>query len=776
MVARDAADDARTDAIANAAAAAVSATAASGSASTASGAATTATQKADEAGQKATIATAQVTIATTKAGEASTSATNAATSEASALGYKNAAYSSQQVAATAAGNAADSASAAASSASSAATSKTGADSSAAAAQTSATNASTSAGNASTSATAASTSATNAAGSATAASISQGAAATSATNAAGSASAAAGSASTAATKATDAGTSATAANQAKVDAQAAKGDAQSASSAAQGYAASASGSASAAASSAALSASVAGGSINKNAIFADFADAATLPGNWSSWAGTGARRFGNGDTVSDGTSVEGSPWSFYQDTGGGANTAGIYQNTPGGPGSYVVSASFELRSGTGLAGAGVLLYGLDGSGAMVAQGFLRFDADKDINGSVWNGTLTPGSKVYRFTKLIRLNEPRVVTIRVYAMTGWAQYSAITPKGLSWLRCGYRAASDGEIAAGQAATDAAAALAATATEQSVRASETGALATSVSTTNVRVGNVEARTTITETSIGDLLGTVAARLKLQALAGTGRAELVLWADANGGAGVDIVGDVRFKGLNIQDTGTVMLVQGLTNGAGFGTSNQFVYWYGPSKAINLCDEASALEYRKMNGDAYISGALLVGTLTTRAGTSDLSSLAVAETARFGSNGRTITVTLSYAGSAFSNTQVTSNAAFNSAVADVGATSADGTYYTAGGNDPGGWSVDLYRSVNGGAYVKVTTLSGGGAWSWNGSRPGPPGEPGNIVYFDNQGGSLTYTDPQNIAQDRQYKAVLASRNPKFALTLQNISIVCTEQ
>lgn len=47
--------------------------------------------------------------------------------------------------------------------------------------------------------------------------------------------------------------------------------------------------------------------------------------------------------------------------------------------------------------------------------------------------------------------------------------------------------------------------------------------------------------------------------------------------------------------------------------------------------------------------------------------------------------------------------------------------------------------------------------------------------------GALTYTDPQLIAQNRQYKAVMSSRNPYLTIGgnvtgSQMITVTCVEQ
>src|SRR3546814_19476299 len=77
---------------------------------------------------------------------------------------------------------------------------------------------------------------------------------------------------------------------------------------------------------------------------------------------------------------------------------------------------------------------------------------------------------------------------------------------------------------------------------------------------------------------------------------------------AGVLINGDLLMNtGRIISDTGTHMTVQG----TGFGTSNQFVKWYGPKMALNLCSEANAISYETTNGVANFAGELHGGGST---------------------------------------------------------------------------------------------------------------------------------------------------------------------
>jgi hypothetical protein len=75
------------------------------------------------------------------------------------------------------------------------------------------------------------------------------------------------------------------------------------------------------------------------------------------------------------------------------------------------------------------------------------------------------------------------------------------------------------------------------------------------------------------------------------------------------------------------------LTLGKGFGTSNQFIMWFGPSMAENLMSEFGAIFYLKANGDAYFGGSLSAGTLHNSASSSSTITPVTIETGTFGSN-----------------------------------------------------------------------------------------------------------------------------------------------
>jgi len=247
----------------------------------------------------------------------------------------------------------------------------------------------------------------------------------------------------------------------------------------------------------------------------------------------------------------------------------------------------------------------------------------------------------------------------------------------------------------------------------------------------------------------------------------------------------NITYTGSNITfyfNNGTYMKVQGTA----FGSSNQFIEWYGPSQVnLNSCTEANAVFYLKTNGAAYFGGSLSAGTLTTKAGTSSIDSTATAETSVFGSNGHQITVTLSYSYSAgyFTTFPGTTSglSQYNAAKAlyPTGSTDPNTGDWVASGTDPTGtYQITLYRSINGGAYSAVAVLNLGGAWNVDLSAPIPADvAPGFGSFNDSAGGSLTYSDPQLVAQNRQFKAVLSRGTTKFNTNIvQNISIICVEQ
>lgn len=179
-----------------------------------------------------------------------------------------------------------------------------------------------------------------------------------------------------------------------------------------------------------------------------------------------------------------------------------------------------------------------------------------------------------------------------------------------------------------------------------------------------------------------------------------------------IGLDGDLNVgTGRIIFDTGSYMKVQGL----GFGSTNQFIEWFGPKLAsFSQCTEANAITYVKRDGSAYFGGSLSAGILKNAARTTGIGATEVIEVGPFGSNGGTRTVVLSYDYLYF--WQITN------AVSYSGTPSAQIVLERANGS--GGWTTLSTLNVTG----SVTGEDGFGS-----------SEPGFIRI--EMGGSTTFTD-----------------------------------
>lgn len=316
--------------------------------------------------------------------------------------------------------------------------------------------------------------------------------------------------------------------------------------------------------ASASASAAGTAFNPN--FARWVDGDVLPNAWIGWGMEGNARFSR-QAVS---AVRGSPYAVYaQNDVTGANW-GILQAVWMTPGKWVIEAVISLDQGD-LSGSGVTLSGVTG---------LDFVGEADTNGSIG---FTTG--VRAFSKMI--DWTMTGSVNLHGMGGWGGFGrSISPKYMRWFYLNVRPATDGEIKAGKAVTDVVTALARIGTEETTRANQDTALANRITTTEAqlsgsqgsnlqsRIANEEtaranqdaalanrtttveaqlngtqgsalgSRVATTESAIANLNGRTSAYWQVLAVAGNNRAQMTLHADANGGAGVDIVGDVTITG----------------------------------------------------------------------------------------------------------------------------------------------------------------------------------------------------------------------------------------
>lgn len=319
--------------------------------------------------------------------------------------------------------------------------------------------------------------------------------------------------------------------------------------------------------ASASASATGAALNPN--FAVYADGAAYPANWYGWGMENGGRISRAAT----NPVRGSPYAAYLQNDGGGVFWGIVQTIWMSPGKWVIEAAVTQDAGKpSLSGAGVTLSGITN---------LDFVGEPDNNGAIGNI-----GGVRSWSKMIDWTQP-AGNVNLHAMCGWDGFGRpIDPKYIRWYYLNVRPATDGEIKAGKAIVDAASALARITAEETTRASQDTALANRIATTEAQLSGAQgsnlqsrivneetarasqdaalanrtatveaqlngtqgsplgARITTTESAIAGLNGRTSAYWQVLAVAGGNRAQVSLWADANSGAGVDIVSDVRITG----------------------------------------------------------------------------------------------------------------------------------------------------------------------------------------------------------------------------------------
>ncbi len=317
--------------------------------------------------------------------------------------------------------------------------------------------------------------------------------------------------------------------------------------------------------ASASASAVGAALNPN--FARYEDGAAYPANWNPWGMENGGRIARAAI----NPVRGSPYAADLRNDTADVPWGLVQTVAMSPGKWVIEAVASLDQGN-LSGAGVTVSGVES---------LDFVGDPDTNGVTGYQT---GLRAW--SKMIDWTQPAGL-VNLHAMCGWAGFGrSISPKYMRWMYLNVRQATDGEIKAGKALSDASSALSRITTEETTRATQDSALADRLSITEAqlsgsqnsqlqariaaeetarandvaavanRTSTVEAqiagtqnspllaRVSTTESAIATLNGRAAAYWQVLAVAGSNRAQVTVRADANGGAGIDLVGDVNFKG----------------------------------------------------------------------------------------------------------------------------------------------------------------------------------------------------------------------------------------
>lgn len=196
--------------------------------------------------------------------------------------------------------------------------------------------------------------------------------------------------------------------------------------------------------------------------------------------------------------------------------------------------------------------------------------------------------------------------------------------------------------------------------------------------------------------------------------------------------------------NNGSVMKVQGV----GFGSSNQFIEWFGPvQSSFSNCSEANATYYLKTDGSAYFGGSLSAGVLKNSVQTTSTAGNASVTTGTFGSNGRSRVVTVGYS--------------FNGNTRITGGCPTPYTPYA---------TVRLYRGTDANGTMLAEQRI-------NGSNSCSPGagqyEPGSNS--DNIGGSFTYTDNTGGGQSAYY-VVLVDRYIGTNIQGQSLGVTSVEQ
>lgn len=237
--------------------------------------------------------------------------------------------------------------------------------------------------------------------------------------------------------------------------------------------------------------------------------------------------------------------------------------------------------------------------------------------------------------------------------------------------------------------------------------------------------------------------------------------WRLDNASGDVYAVGGGRVGGWEIDGPRSIVRAGGFmrVTGSPFGSASQFIDWYGPDLAdLDDCQENNALMYFKTDGSAYFGGSLSAGTLVNSGATSDLSATAEIVVGPFETLGGTKIVVLSYSYRRFYT-------------CDAGTGGVSGT---------GSATIVIERSLSGGAWVQIGTLSVSNTGLHTPS-PGP-GDPDSV--FFNMGGSVTVTDTSAATTNMRLRGRITARTlPSFAgankmgdSPSQRVSVSSTEE
>ncbi|TCM17200.1 hypothetical protein EDF56_106316 [Novosphingobium sp. PhB165] len=214
--------------------------------------------------------------------------------------------------------------------------------------------------------------------------------------------------------------------------------------------------------------------------------------------------------------------------------------------------------------------------------------------------------------------------------------------------------------------------------------------------------------------------------------------------------------NGRTVVQSGGYMKV----TGAPFGSSNQFIEWYGPYQSnLSACNEANAVQYLRTDGQAYFGGAITTGSFRNSiTGTTNMDPSSETILGPFSTNGGTKTVAVS--------------AVFNmSRSFSSGPTMTTTTTPT--------FRVTLYRSRDGTNWTQLAQNTYNGSYSFTPAAGGDPGSlsmniAGNFTFTDNGATGTTACYYRVLIDNRAFPTYTGTGNGAGSNT-QRATIISTE-
>lgn len=181
---------------------------------------------------------------------------------------------------------------------------------------------------------------------------------------------------------------------------------------------------------------------------------------------------------------------------------------------------------------------------------------------------------------------------------------------------------------------------------------------------------------------------------------------------------------------------------GVGFGTSNQFIEWFGPEMPISQCSELNAFSYTKTNGKQYTNALIQANATTSRTQTftsAASGSMANPQTGMMGTDGHLKSVTFTYYSGPVSGGNTTTG--YVTAFGSAGTHSDSGTVY-------------LYRTLEGGSETLVDsfTLSGSTTYTEPYMLGGVPVRDFTSTMY----GTKTFVDTDSLHLKRSYRVAFS--------------------